>query len=94
MAAVDVRPPLVVLAIIVFVYSRRCPMNSKKFFMILTMLLALVPMTAFGGNLPSAGAVYVMSNSPEGNQVVVFERNSRGLLTLTDSFVTTGLGSG
>ena len=69
-------------------------MNSKRFFGILTMILAMVPMTAFGGNLPSAGAVYVMSNAPEGNQVVVFERNFRGRLTLTDSFATAGLGSG
>ena len=69
-------------------------MNSKRFFVILTVLLALVPMTAFGGNLPSAGAVYVMSNAPDGNEVVVFERNFRGRLTLTDSFATAGLGSG
>ena len=69
-------------------------MNSNRFFVILTVLLALVPMTAFGGNLPSAGAVYVMNNAPEGNQVVVFERNFRGILTLTDSFATAGLGSG
>jgi len=69
-------------------------MNSKRFFVIFTVLLALVPMTAFGGNLLSAGAVYVMSNDPNGNQVVVFERNLRGRLTLSDSFATTGLGSG
>lgn len=69
-------------------------MNSKRFFVILTALLALVPMTAFGGNLPSAGAVYVMTNAPEGNRVVVFERNFRGRLTLTDSFDTAGEGSG
>jgi 6-phosphogluconolactonase len=69
-------------------------MNNKRFFVILTLLLALVPVTAFGRNLPAAGAVYAMSNGPQGNEVVVFERNFRGLLTLTDSYATAGLGSG
>ena len=69
-------------------------MNSKRFFVILSVLLALVPMTAFGGNLHSAGAVYVMTNAPKVNEVVVFERNFRGRLTLTDSFATEGAGSG
>jgi len=69
-------------------------MKNKYFFVILTVLLALVPMTAFGRHLPAAGAVYAMSNAPEGNEVVVFERNFRGRLTLTDSYATAGLGSG
>jgi 6-phosphogluconolactonase len=69
-------------------------MNSKKFFVIFTVLLAIVPVSVFGGNLPSAGAVYVMTNAPEVNEVVVYERNFRGRLTLTDSFATGGLGSG
>lgn len=69
-------------------------MNNKYFFVILTVLLALVPMAAFGGDQPSAGAVYVMSNAPDGNEVVVFERDLRGRLTLADSYATAGLGSG
>jgi len=69
-------------------------MNGKRFYVFLTMLLALMPMTVFGGNLPPTGAVYVMSNAPEGNEVVVFERDFHGRLTLSDSFATAGLGSG
>lgn len=69
-------------------------MKSKRFVLILSVLLTLVPLAAFGGPRFPAGAVYVMSNAPEGNQVVVFERNFRGRLTLTDSYDTAGLGSG
>jgi len=69
-------------------------MNNKYFFAILAVFLALAPMAALGGDLPSAGAVYVMSNAPEGNEVVVFDRDFRGRLTLADSYATAGLGSG
>ncbi len=60
----------------------------------LTILLALTPMTALSASRPSVGAVYAMSNAPEGNEVVVFERNIFGRLTMTTSYATEGLGTG
>ena len=41
-----------------------------------------------------AGAVYTMTNSPDGNTVVIFDRAEDGLLTKTDSVSTGGKGSG
>jgi 6-phosphogluconolactonase len=69
-------------------------MNSKFLSFIVVVLLALAPVAAFGGHLPSAGAVYAMSNDAGGNQVIVFERDFRGRLTLADSYPTQGLGTG
>jgi len=40
------------------------------------------------------GAVYVMTNAPEGNQVHVFSRDADGALTKTASVSTGGTGSG
>ena len=42
----------------------------------------------------SAGAVYTMTNSAEGNEVVVFRRADNGSLSIQDSYPTDGLGSG
>ena len=69
-------------------------MNSKIYLVFITILLTLAPVAAFGANRPAAGAVYVMSNAPEGNEIVVFDRDFRGRLTLADSYPTSGLGSG
>jgi 6-phosphogluconolactonase len=69
-------------------------MNGKKIIIILIALLALSPMAAFGKDSASVGAVYVMSNRPEGNEIVVFDRNFRGQLTLADTYGTWGSGSG
>jgi 6-phosphogluconolactonase (cycloisomerase 2 family) len=40
------------------------------------------------------GAVYVMTNSDEGNEIVVFDRDAKGRLTQVGSVPTGGLGSG
>ncbi len=61
---------------------------------LLAALIALTPMAALSSSRPSVGAVYAMSNGPEGNEVVVFERNIFGRLTLTNSYATGGLGTG
>jgi 6-phosphogluconolactonase (cycloisomerase 2 family) len=42
----------------------------------------------------SPGAVYTMGNDPAGNQVVIFDRDEDGLLTLAGAVATDGLGSG
>jgi 6-phosphogluconolactonase len=40
------------------------------------------------------GAVYVMTNAPEGNEIVAFHRNAKGMLKFMASYPTQGLGSG
>ena len=69
-------------------------MNSKKIIFILIAILALTPMAAMGKNLHFGGAVYVMSNDSEGNQIVVFDRDFQGRLKPAGSYDTFGLGSG
>ena len=46
---------------------------------------------AFAGNI---GAVYTATNSPTGNQVLVFDRSSDGSLTAAGSVNTGGRGTG
>ncbi len=48
--------------------------------------------TAGWQHLP--GAVYVMTNAPDGNAVVVFDRSAKGMLKFMASYPTLGLGSG
>jgi len=40
------------------------------------------------------GAVYTMTNSDQGNEVLVFSRSADGSLTPAGSFATSGLGTG
>jgi 6-phosphogluconolactonase len=42
----------------------------------------------------SPGAAYGWTNDPDGNEIVMFDRSSTGLLTPAGSFPTGGLGSG
>jgi len=72
----------------------RCIMNGKRIFLILSFVLTLSPVVAFGGFRHSAGAVYVMTNDPSGNEVVVYERDFRGRLTWAGKIATEGDGSG
>ena len=51
----------------------------------------VVPVSAAGG---AAGAVYVTTNNPAGNEVMVFSRGADGSLTPDGSFATGGSGSG
>ncbi len=72
-------------------------MKHSKITVLLIVLSALIPMAAmagFGDSRHGEGAVYVMSNAPEGNEVVVFKRNFLGRLTLGESYPTGGLGTG
>ena len=61
-------------------------------------LLGTVPVFAQAPNSTGAthdvGAVYIQSNSPSGNQVLVFNRASNGSLAYSGSFATGGNGSG
>jgi len=75
-------------------------MKRGRILVFLTVLLALTPLSplspaaAFGESRNLGGAVYAMSNSPEGNEIVVFERNVFGRLTLGQAYATGGIGSG
>jgi 6-phosphogluconolactonase len=69
-------------------------MQRTKLFVILTAFMMLAPMGAFGGGRHFGGAVYAMSNSSDGNAIVVFQRDFHGRLTLADSYPTAGFGSG
>jgi len=69
-------------------------MRINKLLIVLAVLMVLSPIAAFGDGRPSAGAVYVMSNAPEGNEVVVFNRDFRGRLSPAGAYTTGGLGTG
>jgi 6-phosphogluconolactonase (cycloisomerase 2 family) len=59
--------------------------------------LLLGPAAGQDGDLlrrDAVGSVYTMSNSGEGNRVLVFDRTAHGLLTPAGSYSTGGLGSG
>lgn len=60
---------------------------------LLTALSAPRPATADGPK-GSRGAVFAMTNAPEGNEVAVYSRSAWGYLTDRGSFPTGGLGSG
>ena len=69
-------------------------MNRKRMILNIALILALVPMTAWGGGRYFGGAVYAMTNAPQVNEIVVFQRDHSGRLTFADSFATAGAGSG
>jgi 6-phosphogluconolactonase (cycloisomerase 2 family) len=69
-------------------------MKSKQLWIVLAALLTLGPAAAFGAQPPVVGAVYAMSNAPEGNTIFAYDRDLHGRLTLADTYVTAGLGSG
>jgi 6-phosphogluconolactonase len=69
-------------------------MQKTKLLVIFAVLMALVPVSTFGDGKPFGGAVYVMSNAPEGNSVIAFERDFHGRLTFANEYATAGLGTG
>lgn len=70
-------------------------MKCKIFFVILAALLALAPIASYGDDdRDSTGAVYAMTNGPEGNRIVAFDRDGFGRLTLDGTYDTGGLGIG
>jgi 6-phosphogluconolactonase len=62
----------------------------KRFLLSLGFLLVTAAASAQG----NAGAVYTATNSPAGNEVLVFDRSTDGSLALSASVSTAGLGSG
>lgn len=54
--------------------------------------LFFVSTSAMAAEAP--GAVYAMTNAADGNEIVAFDRNEKGILTAVGSVSTGGLGSG
>ncbi len=57
-------------------------------------VLAAVALLAGAAAAWAEGAVYVMTNSPLGNEILIFERDAQGLLVRGPSVATGGLGTG
>jgi 6-phosphogluconolactonase len=77
--------------------GRADEMNRKIITTLITaaMLMGSAVAAMANGNYRQAvGAVYTMTNADDENQVVVFERDRSGLLTLVGAVPTEGLGSG
>jgi 6-phosphogluconolactonase len=71
-------------------------MFRKSLFAALTLVLALaMTFPAFArDNHGYPGAVYIMSNNQNGNQVLIYDRSDDGTLTYSGEVSTGGLGSG
>jgi 6-phosphogluconolactonase (cycloisomerase 2 family) len=70
---------------------------KQKAWIIISVIFSLVMILAASSSArwqDCTGAVYTMTNDLNGNEVVVFARDSSGLLTLMDAYPTGGLGSG
>jgi len=72
-------------------------MNKQRFSVLLSILAILVislSATPVQARPNSAGAVYTMTNSATGNQVIRYNRSADGSLTWSGVFSTDGLGTG
>lgn len=69
-------------------------MMKKMFISIAALLFAIVPLVSAHADRSQPGAVYVMTNDPVANEVVVYDRDAEGMLTLGGSYSTGGLGIG
>jgi len=62
---------------------------------IVSLLVLIVPAAAarpYNEHHSSIGAVYIMTNDPSGNSVLVYGRSADGILTWAGTFATNGLG--
>src|SRR5436305_87454 len=67
--------------------------RHAKFLSCLLAGIAIQPALA-AGRSPIAGDVYVLTNQPTGNAVMVFHRDASGALTPKGTFATGGKGAG
>lgn len=67
-------------------------MTSRSYFLS-AITAALLAAPAFAQTTPE-GAVYAMSNKASGNEVVVYDRDANGKLTLNTTVLTNGNGTG
>jgi 6-phosphogluconolactonase len=70
-------------------------MIKRALIAIVAFLLSLVFIApSIAGQQSHAGAVYAMTNHPDGNEIAVYSRNARGMLEFVNYYTTEGLGSG
>jgi 6-phosphogluconolactonase len=69
-------------------------MKHRKLVWLLIIALTLAPAGFYAMAQGEPGAVYVMTNDSGGNEVVIYNRDAKGLLTIEGSIATGGLGSG
>lgn len=73
-------------------------MNKKMLVAVLTVAILMISAAAVFAEGPrdegAVGAVYAMTNAANGNQVVIFDRDDEGMLTMAGSISTGGMGSG
>jgi 6-phosphogluconolactonase len=69
-------------------------MKLKLLMLFLTGLSSAVLAGSSNAGQDRTGAVYAMTNSDTGNEVVVYDRHADGRLTQAQSYPTNGLGSG
>lgn len=68
-------------------------MENIRKVVLLVMILGILPV-AYGEGMGNTGAVYTMSNSMTGNDIMSFDRMADGTLSLSGTFPTQGLGTG
>lgn len=68
-------------------------MNAKGLFM-QGLTMVVLTFGVGGAQAHGQGAAYTMTNSDDGNQIVVFSRGGDGVLTMVDTVSTGGKGSG
>lgn len=71
-------------------------MTGKNFITLVATLLSLLIGVSLAAGADTPGAVYTMTNAPdpEGNEVVIFDRDAMGMLSNVGSMPTGGDGSG
>ncbi len=69
-------------------------MKIKTLIALTTIVLVLWAGASLAAGRNSPGAVYTMTNDPNDNEVIIFNRDSKGILTKADSIPTGGKGSG
>ena len=70
-------------------------MKKNTFTVIAAVLLSLVFIgPSLADRRGPSGAVYVMTNAPDGNEIAVYSRDRGGLLEFEDYYPTNGAGSG
>jgi 6-phosphogluconolactonase len=69
-------------------------MKTKSIMSLIALLSCLWVGTSFAAGRGAPGAVYAMTNSADGNEIVMFDREANGILTLVGNVATGGDGSG
>jgi hypothetical protein len=68
-------------------------MTKRTFSVMLAVLLSMVFVApSIAHRRDHSGAVYVMTNDPDGNEIVAYRRNDKGLLEFVKNYPTDGFG--